>query len=287
MKFFYLTVLMLIFSNIAFGFDYKKYDKAVYGLTSIKGDDEIKRRIAELDSYIVDINKDLSINPEDAQLNYIKGRIIYAYIYTIPRPRTNQQTIRVTTLKKETYTWYKKSMDYDRGELTADQLYIMNRFSADLSVKAIDKILKRDKRLIGEDARITDLRRSKIVALIKIGEYDLAQNEVKYLREKYPNRFKESSANYYEEEIVKAKNKIEKIDLKNNSEVKDVAVSKQDEAKDINKELLEEKPSLIDKAIENAESETIELDFTAHRHWLFLFALIVVFGLYFNSRRKG
>lgn len=54
-----------------------------------------------------------------------------------------------------------------------------------------------------------------------------------------------------------------------------------------NNEILEEKTSLIDKAIENAESEIIELDLTAHKHWLFIFALIIVFGLYFNSRRKG
>lgn len=209
MKITLLIALLFIYSHNSLGEDYSKYDSELYVSTDPKNKEEAQERITKLDSIIKEIDEKLTATPEDAQLNYLKGRAIYAYIYTFPRPRTAQQMIEMKALGQEAVSWYQKAIEHDRGDLTVGQLYLLKGFDYDWSVKAIDKILKRDKRLIGEERQIVELKRSKVVALIKLGRFEDAENEVKALRNDYPDRFKESSVDYYKEEIVEAKKKIQ------------------------------------------------------------------------------
>lgn len=282
----YLIVLLFIFSNVVFGVDYKKYDKAIYGLSSIKGNDEIKRRITELDSYIIDINQELNVNPEDAQLNYIKGRAIYAYIYTVAVPRSNQQVIEIKALKKEAYAWYKNAIKYDNNDLTVKQLQILRGYNSELAAATIDKIIEKDERLIGEDGRIVDLKRSKIVALIKLEKFEEAEVEVKALREDYPDRFKETSVAYYKEEITEAKKNLQAIQEK---EANTLVIEKSAVKPSAKKVVVADVPveDEVKDAASKIKAEKIAPESPIKQYGLLILALVIAFGLFLYGRRRN
>jgi hypothetical protein len=178
-------LIFILFSSLVFSLDFSLLERNLSMSRSLKTDEAIKKRIEELSFIIKEINIELEKNPDSAKLTFLKGRAIYSYVYTIKPPFNVNDLENIKSIKADAHVWLSKSAQYNDGDLTFGQLYVLKDVSSELATYAVDQILATDHYF--DDKERVELRRNKIDHLIRLHRFDEALNEIKILNEKFPN----------------------------------------------------------------------------------------------------
>jgi hypothetical protein len=249
----------------------------------------VDSRREELDGFSNDIDVEISSSPDNSKLLYYKYKIIMQYVYLISEDDPLKKT-KKSKLVESARGWLNKSILADSGDLTVPHLFQIKSLGGVFTVYAVNGLvlLSNDElfALRGNEFEFLDkdrvnVIREKIVALIKLEEFEEARLEINELRENYPQRFKQTSVAYYEEEISIA---IEKLQSVQSAIVP--AIEKP-------KEELVEKNVIVDVADEikelpsDIQVENVAPQRTINSYWLFLFVAIIVLGLFIYKRKRN
>ncbi|MGR6871831.1 hypothetical protein ACU6U9_05875 [Pseudomonas sp. HK3] len=244
-------------------------------------------RIEEVNSLGGAIDEALIDAPDDVKNNMLKGLQLYATIYA--NDTLDKNTIH--ELKLESQKFLKIALEGNKLDrsLSVMELEVIRAYAGlELISIVVDEIVNSQKNYDVKD--IVELKRSKIVALIKLGRFEDAGNEVKALRNDYPDRFKESSVDYYKEEIVEAKKKIQskKEEI---TPITETIKEKKSVLSEAGKVDTSTKPVLGKPKQENKQelattSAVTQLKSIVERYGLYLLALFAVLALYFYSLYK-
>ncbi len=283
-----IVVAIILLPSITLAFDRDVMASRLHLNAEFKSTGQtVAERIVELDKIKSEINYKLTLKPFDVELIFFKGMVVRQYAYTLSDPLKPSDLDKLKVIGAESDQYFLKAIEENIDALKLNQLYIIRNSSSKLAVLTIDKIIEIDERLKHEERQVVDLKRSKIVALIKLARFDEAESETKALRMKYPKRFKESSVDYYLNEISENKLKItsEKKESITVEQVEDIT------EKEVIVEAVEDKsPSMI--VVEKQMAE-VEIEKSTNyiniinNYWLYILAFIIVLGIYLKIRRKN
>lgn len=279
-----LTVIALLMfvSTSSLAFDREAIESRLYVASNFKSSGQtVGDRIEELDKIQSEIDFELEKGTIDSELLFLKGMVIRQYAYTIEDPLTNQDLKKLKSIGKESDRWLMKSLENNIDELSLDQLYIIKKSGSQLAVKTIDKILEKDKRLIGEDNRIVELKRQKIDNLIRLGRFDEARKEMEETNQEHPTFKSAEWDEAFEGQIVEVKEKMAEQEEEPpvEAEIKDTSI-KNDEVESVVDEAPKKEVGL------NPKPEEVKIILIDNRYWPFLLAILAVIGLYLYSRKK-
>jgi hypothetical protein len=280
-------VLFFLMSVDSVAFPLEEIERNVSTTTALTDEGEISNKRIQLDQFLQFLNSELERDPNSAVLSYLKGQTILSYIYLIPPPYSKDDFAYIHKIKSDALVWMVNASKLNNNDLTVPQLYVLRRFNSELAVYATDEIIEKDERLRGEDKKVVELKRSKIVALIKLSRFEEAESEAKTLHEKYPDRFKLTSVAYYNEEIAESKSKQKSTEEKEANKPVEKPEEKpiENEVVAANTTVNEEiKPNVL---TEESSPSLIQFKSVLEQYGIFILAFFVFLGMYFFSNRKS
>lgn len=290
MKSFLCISILMFFSMTVFSLDETLLDERLFLDSSFKRQGQsVDSRREELDDFSNNIDVELSSSPDNSKFLYYKYKIIMQYVYLISEDDPLKKT-KKSKLVESARGWLNKSILADSGDLTVPHLFQIKSLGGVFTVYAVNGLVLHSNdelfALRGNEFEFLDkdrvnVIREKIVALIKLEEFEEARLEINELRENYPQRFKQASVAYYEEEIAIA---IEKLQAVQNATVPAIEKPKEEVAE---KNVIVDVGNEIKEVPSNIQIENVAPQRTINPYWLFLLVVIILLGLLIYKRKKS